>query len=189
MPRVYTQKKSTRGKELKCGRCGRTIHAGEEYFTWKFRYGGQHYRCDLHRPKGSELTQSKIGEIYSAIETAQEEIGGIDRNDATQDLNDIQAQLAGILQNVQDEVERVKGEYEEAAESFGNAGPNQEKADELETAYDELSGAISDVEGISTEPDEEDMDPDSEDYELWWQGVAQEMCDSADTALTDLSLP
>jgi len=162
---------------------------GEDYFTWKFRYGGQHYRCADHRPKSSELTQSKIGEIYAAIEGAQGDLAAIDRGDVTQSLEDIKSQVTQALQNVQDAVEQVKGEYEEAAEAFGNAGPNQEKAEELESPYDELDSGIQDVEGISTEPDEEDMDPDSEEYQAWWEGVVENMCDEADRVLNELSLP
>lgn len=188
MPRVYTQKKSRRGKDVKCGRCGRVVMPGEDYFTWKFRYGGQHYRCDQHRPKMSELTQSKIGEIYSALETAQDDLGTIDRTDVSQDLSDIQSQVVQILQNVQDEVERVKSEYEEAAESFGQSGPNQEKAEELDMPYDELDSGIQEVEGISTEPDEE-LDHESEEYQAFWEGIVEELCDAADRVLNELSLP
>src|SRR3954464_10047336 len=72
VPRVYTQKKSSRGAERRCGRygCGKVIEPGESYFQFSFRYGGTHYRCAEHRPRQSELTQSKMSAVYAAIEDA-----------------------------------------------------------------------------------------------------------------------
>lgn len=148
MPRVLTKTKSTAGAERKCGRCGIKIEAGDTYFSWSFRYGGTHYRCKDHRPRQSELTQSKMSEVYAAVEAAEDELP------TTGDVADIRS----IIEALAETVESVASEYRDAAEPFGGAGENAERADELDGWVDELQSFYPD------DPDEEnDTDDEIQD--------------------------
>lgn len=128
MPRVITKTKNRAGRERQCGRCGRKIEPGDKYYTWSFRYGGTAYRCIEHRPRQSELTQSKMSTVYAAIEGATDDLPNADDPEA----------VAQLVQDVAEAVREVADEYEEAAEPFGGAGENAERADELHGWADEL---------------------------------------------------
>jgi fructosamine-3-kinase len=130
MPRVRQQRKSARGVRI-CGRtgCGKEIQKGEMYYTWSFRYGGRQVRCLDHPPKQSELTQSKLSQVYEAIESFNEEFGA-----GADNLDDLKAGM----ENVAEQARTVVDEYTEAAEPFGGAGENAERAEQLEGWVDEL---------------------------------------------------
>jgi len=136
--KVITRKKNRGGKIRKCGRCGEEILPGEKYFMWEPYSGPPGYRCYRHYPRQSELTTSKMSEVYSAIEAAEDWMGEYDGTDET----DYNAQISQISEVV----EQVQAEYEEAAQPFGGMGENQERAEMLEGFYSELEGA--DFEGF-----------------------------------------
>lgn len=144
MPRVNVRTKNRAGEDRFCGRCERKIEPGETYRSWSFRYGGTHFRC--HRPecapRQSELTQSRMGDVYAAIEDAQASLPGADGHEEIQDL----------VQGVADVVQEVADEYREADEAFGGHGAteNAERADELE-------GWSGDLEAFYPE-DEDDLE-------------------------------
>lgn len=146
MPRVNTQTRSTRGRAKHCGRCGREIKPGERYFSYSFRYGGTQVRCSEHYPKQSELTQSKLSELYSAIEGAEEEMA------SAETVDDIVTAVGSVEEVARD----LASEYEEAAEAFGGAGENAERAEMLESYADELS---------NFSPDEAEAEVDCEECE------------------------
>lgn len=143
MPRVNTQTRSTRGRVKRCGRagCNREIQPGERYFSFSFRYGGTQVRCSEHYPKQSELTQSKLSEVYAAVEDAEDEMN------SAETVEDIMTAVENVAQVATD----MAGEYEEAAEAFGGAGENAERAEALQAYADELSN-------FSPEEVEEEVD-------------------------------
>lgn len=143
MPRVNTQTRSTRGRAKRCGNCGREIQPGEKYFSFSFRYGGTQVRCKDHYPKQSELTQSKMSEVYSAVESAEDDMASAE---TVQDITDAVEGVAGTVREVAEE-------YEAAAEPFGGQGENQERADEL-------SGWADELESFQPEEVEEEEDCD-----------------------------
>lgn len=149
MPRVHAQKKSKGGKRKPiCGRagCGHEIQPGETYFKFEFRYGGFHFRCKDHYPLRSELTQSKMAEVYAAIEDAETSIA---QAEAVDDVN-------ASVQTVGETVSSVASEYRDAAEAMGSAGgENEEKADALEGWAQELESWEADV--SADEPDFEEQ--------------------------------
>lgn len=147
MPRIFQKKKIKLGAERSCGRCGKKIEPGDEYLSWSFRYGGTHFRCLDHPPRRSELTQSKLGEVYAAQETAEDDINRIviDEDGAMEAIKE-------AVQAVIDQIQETATEYMDAAEHFGGGGENAERADELESWAGELEGF---------EPD--DDNPDTED--------------------------
>jgi hypothetical protein len=139
MPRVFQKKKIKLGADRSCGRCGKKIEPGDEYLSWSFRYGGTHFRCLDHPPRQSELTQSKLSEVYSAQETAEDEIDAIvvDEDGAVEGVKD-------AVQTVIDQIQETASEYMEAAEHFGGEGENAERADELESWSGELESFYPD---------------------------------------------
>lgn len=124
------------------------IEVGDSYFWWKFRYGGR--RVSKKRPKPSQLTQSKLAEVYEAQEVSEEEIAGFD------DLEEI----ARSVQSVGEVARQVSEEYAEAAEIFGGQGENAERAELLEGWADELDEF--ECEEFFPEDCDEDADVDEE---------------------------
>lgn len=135
MPRVTEKTKNRAGKDYTCGRCGKKIEPGERYLSWSFRYGGKHFRCMEHRPRPSELTQSKMSSVYGAVESAEDELHNTEFSE-----------LPSLVEQVQEVAQEVADEYREAAEPFGGEGENAERADELEGWADELSSFTLTVE-------------------------------------------
>jgi hypothetical protein len=141
MPRVHTQIKNRRGRTVTCTSCRREIQPGEKYYKWSFRYGGTYTSCAEHPPRQSQLTQSKMSDVYAAIENAED---GLPNCESV-------VEVVGLIEEVASAVRDVAEEYREAAEPFGGAGENAERADELEGFADELE---------SFSPDEEDEEAD-----------------------------
>lgn len=139
MPRVEERKRNRAGKPRSCGRCRAEILPGETYYLWKFRYGGERTNCYRHRPRQSELTQSIMGEVYSAIESAQDQLPNVDNLD----------DLRTLIEEVSTEVTRIADQYREAAEPFQGGGIAGERADELDSWGSELE---------AFDPDEPDVD-------------------------------
>src|SRR5947199_8233502 len=114
MATVTTQKASGR-TERKCGRaeCGKVIPKGEEYYIYSFRYGGKHFRCKDHYPRRSELTQSRMSDVYAAIEDFEDNF-----TNGADNLEEITSKV----EEVREAAEEVCEAYREAAEHFGGAG-------------------------------------------------------------------
>lgn len=151
MPRVLRQKKINRGKELRCPRCPegqQVIGPGDEYLKWSFRYGGTHVRCVLHPPRRSELTQSKMSEVYASIEGAEEDIRKAESIE----------EVTGAIESVSETTQEVAMEYSDAAEAFGGEGENAERAEELESWGSDLDSFYpdedDDLEEIKSEAEE-----------------------------------
>jgi hypothetical protein len=136
MPRVKTQKKTRAGGDKYCGRCSAKIEPGESYYRWSFRYGGARQNCFRHSPRPSELTQSLMSAIYSAVEVAE------DAMESTSSVEEIKE----LVESVESAASEVTEGYREAAESFGGAGGNGERADELDGWVSELQQFAPDEE-------------------------------------------
>src|SRR4051812_18834530 len=176
MPRVEThRRRNSKAADRTCGRCHEVIKVGQEYHTWSFRYGGSRYQHTTHGyPRPSQLTQSKLAEVYAAIEDAQDQLPGLGSDDTGAAAEDAQ----GLLQEVSDQVQGVAEEYAEAAEAMGDAGQeNQDRADELESWASDLSSWSPDVEP----PEAEDgKDPDPELVEAYLDDLRTEVQDQLD---------
>lgn len=133
MPRVITRKKSARGSEYRCTKCGSTIEPGSDYFQWVFRYGGarrQHATCGY--PTRSQLTQSLMSDVYAGIEEVEA-------------AGDDMGSFADALEALVETARGVAEQYEAAAEAFGNAGENQERAEALTGWIDDLDGKAEEI--------------------------------------------
>lgn len=123
-------------KEYTCEKCGKAINKGDTYKWFKvgFRSNYRHTRCDAYvcSPKRSELTTSKLADVYGAMEEAESEIEGAET------VEDVEA----AVQQVAETCRTVADEYREAAVN-PNTGvefnpDNIERADELDGIADEL---------------------------------------------------
>lgn len=159
MPRVQTKTKANRGKVYKCNTCGQVIPVGTKFYCWSFRYGGDHRKCAAcGPPKASELTQSKMGGAYSAIETAEATINlATTLEELTGALNDCAQEIRDVAQEYQDSLDNMPDGLRDAAEN-GELGEKinglNEFADELESAAGDLESQefeASDEEGAETE--------------------------------------
>lgn len=165
MPRVTVARKNRAGHERSCGRCQQPIEPGQQYRQWSFRYGGTHYRCMRPgcAPRRSELTQSKMGTVYSAVEAAEDELDN--------GKLDTEAIEALVTEQVAEAVREVAEEYREADEAFGGMGATEssERADELEGWADDLesfaaeehASTCDECDGLGEVPDEDDTEGDA----------------------------
>jgi len=140
MPRVNHVKKCRKDQGA-CGRCGAPLPVGSAYRYWEFRYGGRHVRCMKAEcnPRASELTQSKLSEVYAAQEDGEQNIhdwDGVDIED-----------LKGYLSEAAERIREVGQEYQDAADAINEtaegspiAEENEERASELESWAEELDG-------------------------------------------------
>jgi hypothetical protein len=162
MARVHTITRCL--KPLTCGRCGETIKKGEGYRYAQpgFRNRHKSIRCMSAKCsfRASELTSSKMSQVYAAVENAEDEIASWDGEDAED--------LAEVLRNAAEEIRTVSEEYGEAAEAMQGAGEEmQEKADELESWAGDIESAADD---LPEQP--EDEDPDNVDAAVLAKRVA-----------------
>lgn len=153
MPRVTSHKKNSGGRagkaEYACCRCSDPIIAGDQFYAWSFRYGGTYRQHAKHGyPRQSQLTQARIGEVYAAIESVEDLIGGEgewDYDDAAAGIED----AGSVAREIADEARSTADEY------FGGGGPHAERADELEGIADELDDAAQQVRDLDGEQTEE----------------------------------
>lgn len=151
MARVFTAKKSTRGKKIQCGRCSIPIKPGESYYYFFKRFSRmarapKSIRCMQHRPRQSELTTSKLSTVYAAQEAAEDSIA------VAEEPDDIAQALRDCAQGVED----CRDEYQESLDNMpeglqqGSTGEEiQEKIDALDTYASSLEDAASEIDGES----------------------------------------
>jgi len=154
VPRVHTQTARKSKYERTCSMCRGAIYPGQSYHSWSFRYGGtyyQHAACGY--PRRSQLTQSAMGEVYAAIEAAEETIANWD-GDGLGDLTSAVEEVAAATESVIDQ-------YREADEAFGGYGATEsaergeepeegeprteDQQDEFDTWVEEQRGEATDL--------------------------------------------
>jgi len=136
MPKVTTVKKAAKDYP------DFGIKKGEQYYWWKFRYGGKHVSKTF--PKSSQLTQSDyLSRIYSFQE---QEISG-----SIEELEAIKDDLVASLEELRDEQDERLNNMPEGLQQ-GSTG------ELLQERYDCVDSAISELEGIDFEIDEDNED-------------------------------
>ncbi len=174
MARVTTVQKSL--KDQVCGRCQAALPKGSAYQWAKpgFRSRTRLIRCLACPFRQSELTTSKLAEVYAAQEDALEEVNVAEDTEA----------MESALSDAADRVREVAEEYREAAEAMGDAGAEmEERADQLE----EYADALGDVQ-FEDAPEEDPEEDDSSVYEEQLAEWLDEQRDQARSALEDLPL-
>lgn len=167
MPRVNHVKRSR--KERRCCGCGTTIAVGDPYKWIKFRYGGRRDKCGKCGFRSSELTQSKLSNVYAAQEEVEDYLAGWDG-----DMDDLRSTIESAVEQIRE----VKDEYEEAAEAMGEAGQygeSRERADELESWLCDIEGTGDDLDDFEGDVDENDEPKDADEFEEWKQHVIDQV--------------
>jgi hypothetical protein len=126
----------------------RDIIAGQDYLTWKFNRGGRHFRhAACGHPRRSELTNSKMGAVYDAVD---------DFDPTTcETLEDLQAALQDVATAAND----VAAEYGEAADGIESSWPSGNPTSEAcRATADELESWANNLESWEPTADESDDD-------------------------------
>jgi hypothetical protein len=175
-------------KKYVCEKDRTVIELGEPYrwFVVGFRSNYVHIRCmkPTCTPRMSELESSQLSEVYAAVESAEDELTGLENGDPG-DTSDI----TSVFDQVGDAIDNVVSVYREADEQFGGGGQtdNSERADNLESAKDELDQISLDEfdESSCDEHDtfNEECDDCKELKATWWT----EQIDAAKDVLSNLS--
>lgn len=176
MARIERLKKSSRGKEIKCSKCGKTIEVGTEYLKATPYRRSPIIRCIECGLKSYETSGSEyIKSVGAIVENWQEDYGTSD----------------GTAEEIASALEEIKETQEE---SLDNIPENLREGDTgcmLQERIDALEDVISELEQISFEdlkdetreeaesnvgeydPDDSECGFDSE--EEWENAVAEEM--------------
>lgn len=157
MPRINHVKKA-RKPIGQCGSCSTPIKKGDAYYWLAFRFGGKRVRCSKPecRFKRSDTTQSKLGDVYSAQETAEELLAKWDRKD--------QEALVTIVNDCGASVREVYDDYESSASEHPNLAGQTE---EIRSQLDEIANELEDF-------SVDEHDPEAETQEAWAKRVLGE---------------
>ena len=157
MPRVHFVRKAAKAH-------AGGIEKGDSYYWWKFRYGG--IRKSKTRPKRSQLTQSRAGEVYASlegIEMALGELGGTGLPEVIELCN----AAAELAREIGEEMQSNADEY------FGGGGPQADLATAYEEWADNIESMVADLEGH----DRDGYDT-ADDFIGAWQDSAYEITGS-----------
>ena len=120
------------------------IPVGEGYYYWQPRYGPRHVRCFKHRPRQSEMTTSKMAEVYAAQEDLQE-FNIVVLQELEEEQSDADRLKVGkeraeeVLEDAMNRAQEVADEYEAAIEAMpASEGQNREYIDQIEAWIQEL---------------------------------------------------
>ena len=133
----------------KCGKCGAELPKGSAYRWAQGRYTSRKVRCMLPDCgfRDSDLTESKMSEVYAAQEALSDVLGGWDG----QELSEIADECVTAAEAIRE----VAQEYADAAEAMQGAGEAmQEKADSLEQWASEIEDAGNEPDEFVAEPAE-----------------------------------
>ena len=162
MPRVHHVKRARKPNPVVTGwdirRARKKKDDSAAYYHWSFRYGGKRYSKKY--PRASQLTQSKMGEFYSA----QEEIEDIEVTAATA------PDVPGMLESAVENARAVSEEYNSSADSMEDAFPGgcptmdecREKAEGIESWCDEVEGYASEAQDMASEIENWDEKADND---------------------------
>lgn len=172
MARIERHKKSTRGKDLKCSKCGKEIAVGEEYLKATPYHRTPIIRCVKCGLKSYETSGSQyVQDIGSIVEDWQESFGTSD----------------GVTDEIISSLEEIRDYTQESLDNMPEQLQEGDTGCMLQDRIDCIEGAISDLEQISYEDLKEDLkeeaesnigeyDPDTwDDEDQWKEEVAEEL--------------
>lgn len=148
MPRINHVAKA-RKDQGSCSRCGKKIAAGQPYKWIKPRYGGRKVVCGSCQFRDSDLTSSKVGQVYDARDNALEEVKNWAPDDGADALQDIAATAAA-------EIREVAEEYRSSAEAIRDRFTESPTADECDEKADEIESYADEIEGVDVDEFDED---------------------------------
>ena len=150
---------------LRCDKCGAEIKPGDPYKWVRPKsgpYGGyQRNRCATCPVwKQSELSSSKMADVYAAQEQCEDDLPGLDAVD----------DIRGLAEALAEQVRSVAEEYRESASNIEDGfGHPTFQSEELEQRADELESWADEIEGVDLEdePPECEGCPDCQPNEEW----------------------
>lgn len=189
MPKVEKKRKN-RGGGKTVGNCtampcklaeerggDRSIHPGDEYYTWVFYRGPRYFRhVPCGYPRRGQLTNSKMGAVYDAVDDADFGASTVD-------------EIKDILSGIAETANEVASEYSDSASNIESSFPGSPTAEACQTVADELESWASDLESWESstdEPDEDDLiNLDEEERLLAWDEYAEAVREEARGLLED----
>lgn len=156
MPRVTNHISQGRSQNpMQCCKCTSQIVKGERYYQWaiKAQRGGTVYRQhESHgRPKQSQLTHSKMSDVYAAIESAEEAIAS----------SGCCSDVAEALRGAASDIESVRDDYQSSLDNMpeglqqGDTGQQiEERVSNLDDFVQALNDAADECESMEEEPEE-----------------------------------
>jgi hypothetical protein len=180
MAKLNTVKKSR--KEVKCEKCGVVLPPGSPYVSWKFRYGGTHYRCENHRPAYWEReSNSKRQDLIRAGDAF-----------ANAQSADSAEEASGYLLEARDYVEGVKDALQESVDAWMDTNLQfSYRYESYESAISEMEDWISNVEDAASEleswepeaVDPADVDEDDDGVDESWREIVDNLDEIPDVEL------
>lgn len=162
MPRVYHVQSARLSKYRRiCTTCGQEIQRFETYRYAEPRLGPKLFWCFRHMPKRSQLSSSKLGPLWDAIDEFD--------SGAFETLDDLKTRVEEIASLATE----IQGEYEDSLQNM----PTQEGpiAEQMQENIDMLESYSSELENIDFSETKTDEDVRSE-VEMM---VVREMLDEA----------
>lgn len=160
MARIERIKKSARGKDLKCSKCGKPINVGDEYLKATPYKRSPIIRCTSCGLKSYETSGSEyVKECGSLVE---------DWRDSFSANADGVSEIVSTLEDLRDQCQESLDNMPEALQSGDTGQMLQDRIDNLESVIEELNNI--DEEDCRSEAEEEvatdmgEYDPDSDDY-------------------------
>jgi DNA-directed RNA polymerase subunit M/transcription elongation factor TFIIS len=169
MPKIHVHKKSKRGKDIKCGKCGKDIAVGEQYKTWSKRTGFgrvsgvSFYRCMKSgcAPRESELASGRTAEMTGIQEQLDDALDNF-RNSESPDLS-------GFYGEIDEVISAAESLRDEIQESFDNLHENFQQGDTgqtMETRIENLDSFIDELNSAKDQNDESVLDDDEIEKEI-----------------------
>lgn len=147
--RVFSARKSKAGKTITCRVCSAKIKPRETYYYYFKRFsrrmrGTKTIHCSKHYPRPSDLTSSKMGQVYDAQKDfSQALVGAEDGAAIAQAIGDVIAAAEDVKQEYEDSLNNMPEHLQETSDSGQGM---REKIDALEDWISELESAQGDVE-------------------------------------------
>ena len=127
----------------KCGKCRAELPKGSAYLWAKGRYTSRKVRCTSPncRFRPSDLTESKMSDVYAAQESLEDFLGQWSAADGLEPVQSACSEAAEAIRGVSEE-------YATAAEAMSGAG------EEMQSKADELESWACEIEDAGNQPDE-----------------------------------
>lgn len=132
-------------KPRKCRRCGHEIAPKESYKWAEPRFGPILIWCKDHSPKRSELSSSKLGPVWDAIDEFDPA-----QHDSVEDLTSALEAIGDTANEVADEYEEGINNMPEGLQEGHVAEESREKVEALQSFAEELSNWEPDIEEVTT---------------------------------------
>lgn len=178
MARLHSAKKNNAGHKIKCGKCGDKILPGTQYLWWQFKgQKGKNVRCTKSacRPRASDLTQGRIGQVYAITEAVEDACEQFRRDG---DFESFQSEIESQCSEIESLADEFQSGFDNMPEGLqqGDTGQMIEQRVEALNEYkDELENAISGVDWPDADECSHDGCGEEEDAD-----VHQKPADGAD---------